>query len=397
MANVSPVYKKGDGLLKKNYRPVSILPTISKIFEQTLSSQLTDFFENIFSPFLSAFTKGYSCQSTLIKLVEDWKKALNNELVVGAVLMDLSKAFDCLPHDLLIEKLRAYGLDNDSANLMSDYLSNRFQRVKTGNCYSTWLKIIKGVPQGSILGPFLFNIFINDIFYWLKKCNLYNYADDNTLSFSGENTAAVKSCLEAESVKSVEWFKNNYMLANPHKFQAIFLNHKRKHVQENLNFGDVNITSEEHVKLLGVELDDRLSFDHHISDICRKAATQLNVLRRLSSLLDVPAKLAIFRSFILSNFKLCPVVWHYCGKVNSAKLEKIQERGLRFVYSDLENSYEYLCKKAGMSNLHVDRTRLIAIEVFKAVNKLSPIYMHDLFKLKVHLTRFFQSPNGLCI
>ena len=326
-----------------------------------------------------------------IKLVEDWKAALDKKLHVGAVLMDLSKAFDCLPHDLLVRKLVAYGLEKDAADLLLNYLSNRKQRVKIGNNFSTWLKILKGVPQGSILGPFLFNVFINDIFYWLKEGSLYNYADDNTLCDTGKTTDEVKVRLEISSSKAITWFHNNSMLANPDKFQAIFLTPGRQNTEVGLEFEGVKITSEEHVKLLGVEIDNKLNFNFHIANLCRKSATQLNVLRRLSEYLDIPARLAIFRSFIMTNFNFCPVVWHFCGSTNTLKLEKIQERGLRFVYQDYESEYEILCTKAGLTNLHLDRIRKIALEVYKSLNKLSPQYLHDLFQVKeqaVHLRKY---------
>ena len=125
---------------------------------------LSQIVDDIFNPFLAAFRKGFGCQSTLLRLLEDWRKALDNYESAAAVLMDLSKAFDCLSHGLLIEKLRANGLASDAIDLLSSYLSDRVKQVRLGSHTSTWEKIIKGVPQGSILGPLLFNVFLNDIF-----------------------------------------------------------------------------------------------------------------------------------------------------------------------------------------------------------------------------------------
>ena len=136
-----PLHEKNDPLDKENYRPVSILPIISKVYERAMHNQLSEFFDNIFHPYLAAFRKGFGCQSTLLRLLEDWRKAVVNHQFAVAILMDLSKAFDCLPHDLLIEKLRAYGLAPDAVSFLSSYLSDRVQQVRLGSYTSTWEKL----------------------------------------------------------------------------------------------------------------------------------------------------------------------------------------------------------------------------------------------------------------
>ena len=142
---------------------------------------MSEFFDNIFSKYQCGFRKGYSAQHWLLVMIEKWKKVLGNGGAFRALLTDLSKAFDYIPHDLIIAKLEAYGFQIDALRLVYDYLSNRKQRVKLNVTFSSWRDIEYGVPQGSILGPLLFNIHLCNLFYFLDNLDIANYADDTTL------------------------------------------------------------------------------------------------------------------------------------------------------------------------------------------------------------------------
>ena len=208
--------------------------------------------------------------------------------------MDLSKAFDCLPHDLLLLKLRAYNLSENALNLIDDYLSNRKQCVKVGTYFSTWQNICKGVPQGSILVPVLFNVFLNDIFNFVKENKLYNYADDNTLSHSGPDLNVLVKSLEKERAILIDWFANNNMKANPNKFQAIAIGNKSTNGNIKFYLDGNEILCENEVKFLVVTIDCQLKFNTHISEICTKASRQLNVLKRIGKHLSKLGRLTIY-------------------------------------------------------------------------------------------------------
>ena len=372
---VVPIHKKNSVLDKGNYRPVSILPALSKVFENAINTQLSAYFDDIFHPFLAAFRSGFGCQSTLLRITEDWKKAIDENKYVA-------EAFDCLPHDLILLKLKYYGLSPPAIYLLKSYLSCRKQCVKIGQNISSFLDIFKGVPQGSILGPVIFNIFINDIFYFVKDSALYNYADDNTISHSDYTLENVITTLEKESGVLIDWFSANKMQANPETFQAISLGKKTrdKHITFKLN--GTTLACEEEVKLLGVTIDFSLNFNSHISNICKKAARQLNVLKRIGKHLCRLGKITIYHTFIMSNFSYCPLVWHFCNEQNCRKIEKIQERALRFIYDDYSSNYNQLLVKSNLPSLKTRRMRTMALEVFKIVNKQSPLFLQDLVQLR---------------
>ena len=200
---------------------------------------------------------------------EKWCKCLDENKVVGSVLMDLSTAFDNLPHDLLIAKLHDYGFSNETLTLLVTYLTGRKQCVKNNNIFSFFKQIVSGVPQGSILGPILFNIFINDIFVMLSADDIHKFADDNTITALSEIIQDLINALQSKTERAIKWMENNNMIGNPDNFKAIILTKDRKDDSNlELSFCDKKIKTSDKVQLLGITIDQRLSFEQHISEIC---------------------------------------------------------------------------------------------------------------------------------
>ena len=210
MASVIPLDKgKPNKNEISNYRPVSVLNTFSKFYEKVIKNQLLRFMKEYFSPLISAYRTNYSSQHVIIRLLEEWIKNLDDNLVVGALLTDLFKAFDCIPQDLLIAKLAAYDLSEEALMYILSYLSNRKQCVRINDTYSEFENIITGVPQGSILGPLLFNLSINDLLFFILMAPVHNFADDNTLPPFVETVSKLINFLQIESELINDWFKKN--------------------------------------------------------------------------------------------------------------------------------------------------------------------------------------------
>ena len=227
-SEVTLVFKKGDATSKTDYHPVSTLSNFLKIFEKLIYLQLNNYVRNKFSIYLTGFRKNSGTQNALLKMIETWKTKLNTGHTVGIIYMDLSKAFGSLNHELVIAKLKCYQLDQNAVEFFRSYLSNQYQCCKTNNTLGNWRKVIAGVPQGSILGPLLFNIFLNDIFFFLRDAYLGNYADDSTLYGYNKNLETVICNLSQEFSILPNWFYHNYMVLNPENCHFMLFGVKKK-------------------------------------------------------------------------------------------------------------------------------------------------------------------------
>jgi hypothetical protein len=220
-------------------------------------------------------------------MIEMWRKALDEKEVVGGVLTDLSKAFDCLPHDLMIAKLHAYGFDKSALNFIHSYLTERTQRTKVNGEYSSLRTLKYGVPQGSVLGPLLFNLFMNDIFYFIDKSKLANYADDTSTYLSDEGIFPFLHGLKSETEVVLEWFRINEMKSNSDKCHLIVAEneHRPSYISNSYIYLDGErelLQSEKLVKLLGLWIDNKLTFKEHIKTLLKKGNQKLYALMRVS-------------------------------------------------------------------------------------------------------------------
>jgi hypothetical protein len=324
-AQVSPIYKAKSRLTWTNFRPVSVLTCISKIFETTMSKQMSPHLGSIFSKHLSAYRENRGCHSVLLHATEIWKQALDSKFYVGIIMTDLSKAFDCLPHNLLVEKFKHYKFSNKAVKLLESYLCERTQRVNIQGITSDWATLTKGVPQGSVVGPQCFNVYINDLLLLLAEHDIvpYNYADDTSFSVTGRTPDEVVQKIKNAMTLLVRWFEDNLMKVNIDKFQFLMLcpNRDGNSQTHYVQIGNITLKSQEGAKLLGIYVDTNLSYNVHIQQKCKKANAKLQALKRLSNFLTTECKLVVLRSFIVSQFLYCAALFHFTGKYFKEKME----------------------------------------------------------------------------
>ena len=281
-----------------------------------------------------AFVKVFNAQDCLIVMIEKWKRMLDKGGTCGALLTDLSKAFDCLPHDLLLAKLHAYGITYKSLKILSSYLTNRKQRVRIGNLYSSWYDILAGVPQGSILGPLLFNIFLSDLFLFFD--DIANYADDNTPYICKLDSDIIAKNLEKVSVKLLIWFTNNRMKAHPDKYHFLLTGTN----ELTLEIDQCQIKSSKEEKLLGITIDNKLSFDAHVNNICNKVSQKINALTRIVNYINPAQRRLVMKAFIISQFGYCPLVWMFHSRRINNRINRLHERALRLAHNAYDASFQ---------------------------------------------------------
>ena len=292
----------------------------------------------------------------------------------------MSKAFDSMSPSLLPCNLEAYGMSNNSLALLEPYFVDRKNRVRLGNNVSSvWKDVTRGCPQGSSLGPVLWNIYQNDLFYENLISQLSMYADDHQLYSSNQTIEDSAKVLETDGKITGEWYKANYLEGNLSKYQVMMMTKRKSDIAE-VDIDNHKLAQMDQMKLLGVTLDKELNFSDHVSTICKNTSKRIGVLMRLGKLIPTTAKLYIYKAAIMPCFNYCSLVWHFCKASDRNKLERTNERGLRAVFCDWDSTYEQLLIKSNLTTLYNMWLQNIAIFMYKIKHKLLPKNILDLFE-----------------
>ena len=320
IACITALFKAGDKLHPNNYRPISSLPILNKIFEKLLHSRLNNFFEQngIFTDNQYGFRKGKSTSDAVNDLLNNIYQAINGNEYLGAVFLDLSKAFDTVPHDILLQKLEHYGIRGIALNLMKSYLSNRKQFVSLDGNKSSTKEVSIGVPQGSVLDPLLFLIYINDLPRATKKLKSILFADDTTMYTSHKSIRDLADKMSEELLHIRTWLIENSLTLNVNKTYYIVFTRRKVPNDLRITIGPHVLDRQKNGKFLGVTLDEKLTFKEHIKCINSKISKTSGILFRLKHSFPLNVLRSLYLALIYPYLNYCLLAW------GSAKMTTLQ-------------------------------------------------------------------------
>ena len=336
LAKVTPVYKnKGAKNDCGSYRPISVICHIAKIMEKAVQTQLKnyllehDFITNI----QSAYLANHSTQSSLHNVVCDILDGINDNNITGLCCLDLQKCFDTIDHSILLTKLEKYGIRGITLNWLKNYLSGRQQRATLNNEF----EVMYGVPQGSILGPILFLIFINDLPTCLAKCQCNLFADDTVLYTNASDVDNIVNDLQSDVNNIADWFSYNRPSVNISKSCSMLIGTRNcdDPFEIVLNGGRLNTVTE--TPYLGVTLSTNLSWEKHISNICKKVGYGVSILYRLSHKVNYNELVKVYKTIIQPHIDYCITIWGYSPNNHIHKVQRLQNRIARL----LTRNYDY--------------------------------------------------------
>ena len=396
IAKVTPFYKSGKKNLMTNYRPISVLSCFSKILERIMYDCLYSYLNdnNLFFQKQFGFREGHSTNHALIELINSINDSFNQSKYTLGVFIDLSKGFDTVDHDILLKKLSLYGIKNNSLKWFPSYLSNRKQFIQAGDIKTSYEDIICGVPQGSILGPLLFIIYVNDLSDVSKILEPIMLADDANLFFTHKNIKELFQTVNSELDKVFQWFNANKLSLNKDKTKYTFFHKAREKDNIPLKLPALFINDKEiervtSVKFLGVLSDEHLIWKEHITVIENKISKNLGLLYRAKRVLDNNALKKLYFSFFHSYLNYGNIAWASTSKTKLKKIASKQKEAVRVVNNDNADIRELMFKMKVLNIYKLNIYQVLTF-MFKIKTNTALLIFRTQFKEIQHIypTRF---------
>ena len=379
-ANIIPLFKKGSRNKSENYRPVSLTSVICKLLERLIKDHMVEFLvkHKLLNSSQHGFLKARSCLTNMLCFLEEITKWIDVGSPVDIIYLDFQKAFDKVPHQRLLLKLKAHGIGDSITDWIEQWLTDRRQRVVVDGEVSNWKSVLSGVPQGSVLGPILFLIYINDLDDSITS-NVLKFADDTKL-FRKVNTDGDKQHLQNDLDRLVKWSEKWQMLFNFGKCKCLHTGHRNLNV--NYKMGDTVLGTTVKEKDLGVTI----SADMKVSEQCGIAASKgnqiLGLIRRNITYKGKKLIIPLYKAIVRPHLEYCIQAWRPYRKKDIDTLERIQRRATKMIPELRDLSYEERLKECGLTTLETRRLRGDQIEVFKILNGYENIDRNMFFSLK---------------
>ena len=388
-AIVTPLFKTGDKTLAQNYRPVSVTSCCARVFERIINAAINDHLRtnNIIAHTQHGFQEGKSTDTALLQFYNYVSHCNDNRVIVDSVFFDFSKAFDTVPHHVLLRRLETAGIRAPLLHWIDNFLSDRFQKVRVGNFYSSPLPVTSGVIQGSVLGPTFFSIFVDDVDQCLEYCNIVKFADDFRifLSCSGSDPSLSRQNMQADINNLVQWAAESGMAFNVSKsFSATFDRSRHPIIPCSFLIGDELIPHRECFRDLGVTVTTPLSFNKHMDDIVSKAYSRLGLIHKLFLIKSQKSVVRLYKSFVRPILEYSCLIWnpYTVGYIN--KIERVQKRMCRMIPAVRQLSYRDQLAHLNLHSLRARRIRYQLIFMFKLYKTITKVEFDNYFTLAIN-------------